>query len=174
MPNLRYITNPPTPTPIYKAFNISIGITLNSLESNLRIEAKSQLGVDNMPRLKLCSVLFFDSGEYVPCPKCLNYLAKLEPYSQNSASNVTDAFVWSLDSLKMYKVRASFEDLEVNSIRLSVVGQVLDHSSKVENESVNVSLIIYSNNLIISNQTVPIIIGLNTKVIFFLNKILFG
>lgn len=120
-----------------------------------------------MPRVKLCSVLVFDSGEYVPCPKCLNALTKLVPYSQNTDSNVTDAFAWSLDSLKMYKVQTQTEHPDVNSIRLSLVGQVLDHSSNTLGESVDVSLQIFSNNLIIASKNVSIQIGSNTAVIFF-------
>ena len=169
MPNILYTLAPATSIPIYKAFNIEIGVTLNSLANNLKIEARSQLGVDFMPRIKLCSVLVIDSGEYVPCPNCLNYLTKLEPYSQNTASNVADAFVWSLDSLKMYKIRTN-ENPEVNTILLSVVGQVLDHTSNLPGSSVDVTLQIYSNNQLIENKIIPIQIGLSTTVILFIKN----
>ncbi|CAF0786583.1 unnamed protein product [Brachionus calyciflorus] len=170
--SLSNVTYAPTPTitnlantnpvSIYQAFNITLVIEFPSTFNNyLEVEAIPNLDtIDGKPRAKICSVVITSSGENLPCPKCMN-TGSLEAYSQNSSLYDTyDGILWSLAAVPNYNLRTTADNLDVNKMTLSIIGQILDHSQNTQGSNVSIPLgVTFGNQTIWVTENVVFIGG---------------
>ncbi len=72
---------------------------------------------DGLPRVKICSVVVHQSGENLPCPKCMNQ-GSVYAYSQNSTIfNTYDSIQWSVGSVVNYNLRQQFDFPNANQMK---------------------------------------------------------
>jgi hypothetical protein len=97
----------PTPVPIYGTFNITVTVDFPTVfESYLQVDVIPDIStLDGLPQIKACSVVIYQSGENLGCPKCMNQ-GTTNPYSQNSSIFTTyDSLQWSVGSVLNYGLR---------------------------------------------------------------------
>ena len=105
-----------TTVALYEPFFLTISIDFPStFDNELKLDVLGNISSDGLPRMKVCTVKVYSSGENLPCENCLQR-DKIISYVDNSSAVAYDKLTWSINNIKNSNLRSSFENATANRL----------------------------------------------------------